>query len=165
MEEKISTPAALRCVNGSKALRLTLRALSHLISAYAAVIFCVYLYLCLKLGWEKVLLAAVLLAVPYLAVTALRCFVDAPRPYEVYDIYTVPPKNKKGKSFPSRHVFSAFLIATAAMSTVPVPAAILFCLAAVLAVCRVLLGIHFIRDCTCGAILGILCGELSMLLL
>ncbi len=165
MEEKLSTPAVLRRVNDSKGLRLTLKLTSHLISAYAVAIFFVYLYYCTKLGWDKALLATVLLAVPYIAVTALRYFVNAPRPYEVYDIYTVPPKNRRGKSFPSRHVFSAFLIATAAMSTIPIPAAILFCLSALLAISRVLLGIHFTRDCTCGAMLGIICGELSMLIL
>lgn len=114
---------------------------------------------------EEAVKLAVILAVPFVTVSVFRRLTDAPRPYEVLDIFPAAPKKKKGKSFPSRHVFSAFLIGTVALPTVPIFAAILLPLAVALAVCRVLLGIHFVRDVVAGAVLGIVSGGVGLLLL
>lgn len=114
---------------------------------------------------EEAVKIAVVLVVPFAAVTVFRYLVDAPRPYELLQIFPSAPKKKKGKSFPSRHVFSAFLIGTVALPTIPIFAAILLLLATLLAVCRVLLGIHFVRDVVAGAVLGIVSGGVGLLLL
>ena len=57
-------------------------------------------------------------AVPFVIVTVVRKFINAPRPYDTYEFYTVPPKSKVGESFPSRHVFSCFLIATSTYTVI-----------------------------------------------
>ena len=44
------------------------------------------------------------------AVSLFRWAFRAPRPYEVFETTPVIKKNTKGKSFPSRHVFSIFVI-------------------------------------------------------
>ena len=90
--------------------------------------------------------------------TALRAWLDAPRPYEVLAIDPLVHKRTQGKSFPSRHVFSVFVIATSWLSySVPVGCAL--CAAGVvLAVVRVLGGVHFPRDVVAGALLGIVIG-------
>ena len=49
----------------------------------------------------------------FVAVTILRVVVNEKRPYERYGIPSVFRKTTKGKSFPSRHTASAFIIAMA----------------------------------------------------
>ncbi len=105
----------------------------------------------------------------YLATTAVcfglvglfRRWRDEPRPYEVFDIKPLVPKKdlKRGRSFPSRHAFCAFLIATmyaivfrSAGGMVPL------LLAALLGCMRVLEGVHFPRDVVVGAVLGVVAG-------
>lgn len=90
--------------------------------------------------------------------TALRAWLDAPRPYEVLAIDPLIRKKTRGKSFPSRYVFSAFVIATSWLSySAPVGCALL-AVGVMLAVVRVLGGAHFPRDVVAGALLGILIG-------
>lgn len=143
---------------------MTLKVISLVCAAAVAVGF-IFVLLILLVFEEyttflKVALAA---AVGYAAVTLVRKLIDAPRPYELLDFYTVPPKKKKGHSFPSRHVFSAFCIATITYSlATPISVATLI-LGIVIAVLRVLLGIHFVRDVVCGALIGIATGIIGYL--
>lgn len=51
-------------------------------------------------------------AVSFIGVSYFRKKFDAPRPYTVYNYEPIIKKEKEGNSFPSRHVFSAFVIAT-----------------------------------------------------
>ena len=107
----------------------------------------------------------VFMAVPFLLVTAARKLINAKRPYEIYDFYSENPKEKSGEGFPSRHVFSAFLIATLSYTVSLFLAIPLALVGALLALSRVFLGIHFPRDVIAGAIVGILSGVLGILLL
>lgn len=108
---------------------------------------------------------AAVTVIPFIAVSVTRRLIDAPRPYELFAIFDSAPKKKKGEGFPSRHVFSAFLIATVCLPTLPVLSAVLFVLASAMAVSRVLLGIHFVRDVVAGAIIGALSGGIGLLVL
>ena len=107
-------------------------------------------------------------AVPFVAVTLMRILINAERPYEVFDIEelgTLREKGKKGRSFPSRHVFSAFLI-----GVLWLPYSVAFGIAAILlgaflAAERVLLGIHFIKDVLVGAAIGAASGLIGILIL
>ena len=102
---------------------------------------------------------------PFLAVSAVRFLINAPRPYELYDFYEKKPKEKHGKSFPSRHVYSAFVIATLAF-VYSIPLGVSLALIGVsLAAARVLLGIHFIRDVLCGALIGTVSGLIGIFFL
>lgn len=112
---------------------------------------------------EPQLLRAVL--VPGISFVILSCFrylYCAPRPYEVYNTPPAVPKNTKGKSFPSRHVFSAFIIGMTFFRFIPAAGAVLLFLGAVMAVIRVAGGVHFPKDVLAGAIFGILCGFLGL---
>ena len=100
-------------------------------------------------------------AATYIAGSLVRALINAPRPYEVLDIDPLVPKDTKGKSFPSRHVFSAFVIA-AAFLFVSLPLGILFLIIAVIvAATRVLSGVHFIKDVIAGMIFGLGSGILG----
>ena len=108
---------------------------------------------------------AVTALVGYLAVTLIRRLIDAPRPYELYDFYEIKPKDKKGRSFPSRHAYSAFCIATLGFTLSSILAPIMLAFALALSVCRVLTGIHFIRDVAAGALIGAVSGAIGICIL
>ena len=149
----------------SKKASLSLKIISHAsvavsVLAYAALI--VYTYL--SEPWDAAYLV-LFSAIPFVIVTLVRKFFNAPRPYELYEFYKTPPKEKRGESFPSRHVFSSFIIATLAI-TVSIPlAAALFAIGICLATSRVLLGMHFIRDVVAGALIGIIAGVIGIIIL
>lgn len=87
----------------------------------------------------------------FVAVSLVRRAVNAPRPYEALDIEALMRKDTRGRSFPSRHVFSIFVIA-ASWSLVSVPLGIALGVSGCLmAAIRVLGGVHFPRDVIAGA--------------
>lgn len=105
------------------------------------------------------LLRAVLVpAISFVGVTLFRKWYNAPRPYEKFDIPPVIAKDTKGKSFPSRHVFSVFVIATTIFYCYPVVGLALGIVGVGLAIIRVLGGVHEPKDVVAGVIIGILCG-------
>jgi membrane-associated phospholipid phosphatase len=86
--------------------------------------------------------------------TLLRAAINRPRPYEALNFTPLFPKDTKGQSMPSRHCFSAAAIVAAAF-TVWVPLGVTACLlAAVVAVTRVLTGVHYPSDVLAGLAFG-----------
>lgn len=84
----------------------------------------------------------------------LRAALNRPRPYEALNFTPLFPKDTKGQSMPSRHCFSAAAIVAAAF-TVWVPLGVAACLlAAVVAVTRVLTGVHYPSDVLAGLAFG-----------
>ena len=100
-------------------------------------------------------------AICFLTVTIFRKVINKQRPYEKLPIQSLIKKEKKGQSFPSRHVFSIFLIATLWFYFWK-PIGIFLLIAGIfLAIVRVIGGVHFISDVCAGAFLGIIAGWLS----
>ena len=97
----------------------------------------------------------------FLTVTVFRKVVNKKRPYEKLPIQSLIKKDKKGQSFPSRHVFSIFLIATLWFCFWKPVGIFLFIAGIFLAIVRVIGGVHFISDVCAGAFLGILAGWIS----
>lgn len=152
-------------VYNSKKLSLSLKIISHASSLIVAVSFFAMLIKVYKESWLSALLFAISAAVPFVIVSAMRYFINAPRPYELYSFYEKAPKNKTGRSFPSRHVFSAFLIGTLAYTaSIPLMIALLL-IGCAISVSRVLLGMHFVRDVLAGAVIGVLAGVIGILIL
>lgn len=106
-----------------------------------------------------------ILGIPFVLVSLLRHFINAPRPYELYGFYNTPPKNKRGRSFPSRHAFSAFAIGTLLCAYIPALGVIILFLGLILCALRVLLGIHFVRDVLAGALIGIISSLIGLLII
>lgn len=94
-------------------------------------------------------------ALSLLAVTLLRAAVDRPRPYEKLNIEPLLDKRKKGKSFPSRHTFSAFAVATVLFWLQPLAGGITAAFSLLLAAARVIAGVHYPSDVAAGAVLGV----------
>ncbi len=132
----------------------------------AIVVLFVAMYVLMAVGSARAMPAAI---IGYVASTA-ACFVamglvrrwrNAPRPYEAFDIKPLVPKKdlKIGRSFPSRHAFCAFLIATMfAVVFRSFGGMVPLLLATALGVARVLEGVHFPRDVVAGAVLGVAAG-------
>lgn len=143
------------------------RALNIVNRGIVIVFYVVYALLlgwaCVSDPWRLVPLVGVT-AVGFVAVSFFRRRFNAPRPYEFCAIAPLIARDGAGKSFPSRHTFSAFAIA-ASWFAASVPVAVVLLVAAgVLAVCRVLGGVHFPRDVVAGALIGSATGALAAFL-
>ena len=105
------------------------------------------------------------LLVPGISFVLLSIFrnrIDAPRPYEMPG--AKPPIIKKdapGKSFPSRHIFSIFVIAVTFFWVWPAAGILIGTCGALLSWVRVEGGVHFPRDVIAGALIGIGCGAVG----
>ena len=148
----------------TKARSNTVKAL-HDILPLVMYIFYPLQLICLGIneGWgSEVFLRFTLIPLGTLiVVTLMRLIINAPRPYEKFDYTPVVHKDTKGRSFPSRHTVSAFIIAMAFLYIRPSIGIIMLTVAAIIAVTRVLAGVHFIRDVVSGAAIGVIIGVLG----
>lgn len=124
-------------------------------------VYLTYPFFLLKLAIERDVRFWKVLIIPMLSfilVSIFRSYKNAPRPYELLEIEPIINKATKGNSFPSRHVFSIFVIAmTLYYVSNPVGIALMI-IGIVVSVVRVLGGVHFPKDVGAGAVIGILCG-------
>jgi len=100
--------------------------------------------------------------ISFVLVSIFRNWYDAPRPYEIPG--AKPPLIKKdapGKSFPSRHIFSIFVIAVTFFWVWPAPGILIGIAGAALVWSRVAGGVHFPRDVIAGALIGVFSGVIG----
>lgn len=148
----------------TKARSTTIKAL-HDVLPFVMYIFYPLQLVCLGIregfGSEIFLRFTLIPLVTLILVTVVRALINAQRPYEKYNYTPVVNKTTKGKSFPSRHTVSAFIIAMAFMYLDIKLGVIMLTVACIIGAVRVLSGVHFIRDVVSGAALGILIGVLG----
>lgn len=112
------------------------------------------IYLCFQKDILQVLSFVCIPASGFLIETMLRAKINAPRPYEVLSIPPLDPKDTKGKSFPSRHAFSAAILSIAFYTIHPYLGWILILFSLFIGLCRILMGVHWIRDVCIGLLFG-----------
>ncbi|MGN0600161.1 MAG: phosphatase PAP2 family protein [Oscillospiraceae bacterium] len=140
----------------TKLLGVLNKVLTYIIfAAYPAML--VYLFIAKR---ELLLRAVIVPAASFAILSIFRRAVNFPRPYEVFDMPPVIPKNTKGKSFPSRHVFSVAIIGMVALYAfeAPIIGMIILIIAVLMSFLRVFSGVHFPRDVIAGFICGVLMG-------
>ena len=107
--------------------------------------------------------------VPFVSIVILSLIsakLNLPRPYEQFDITPLYNKKTKGKSFPSRHTFAVFIITfTLFFFVSPFIFFILLILSLALAILRVLLGVHLVRDVLAGFLFALVSAVIGYVLI
>lgn len=146
--------------NHPRRIRLT-RFLNRLLTGFVFVLYPSLLLLLFSRRDPFLLRAVIVPAVTFLIVTVFRRIFNAQRPYERFDLPPAIEKETSGKSFPSRHVFSVFIIAMTAFYLYPGIGVALFVIGAALGVIRVVGGVHEPRDVIAGALFAIASGYIG----
>jgi len=115
--------------------------------------------------WKEAVVLVLVPAISFLLVSMFRSHYKTRRPYEIYGFQPLIPKETKGKSFPSRHVFSIFVIGSTLFWVAPIMGILICCMGCLLAVQRVAAGVHFPVDVLAGAAIGMLCGGVAGIVL
>ena len=97
--------------------------------------------------------------------TALRARLDRPRPTTSRVLPRWSRRTPTARSFPSRHALSAAVLAMVWLYFYPAVGWCMIVIALLIAVVRVLTGVHHIRDVAAGLALGFACGFVGMWLL
>ena len=119
---------------------------------------------CLQEGLGKQVLIYVFIpASGFVILSLLRKKINAPRPYEEWDIKPLLDRDSPGQSMPSRHVFSATIISMACLHDSLSVGVILLVLSALLGLVRVSGGVHYPKDVVVGYICGLAWGVLFFL--
>lgn len=101
---------------------------------------------------KQVLMYVFVPASGFVILSLLRKKINAPRPYEEWDIKPLLDRDSPGQSMPSRHVFSATIISMACLHASLSVGVILLVLSALLGLVRVLGGVHYPKDVVVGYI-------------
>ena len=112
---------------------------------------------------KQVLIYVFIPASGFVILSLLRKKINAPRPYEVWEIVPLLDRDSPGQSMPSRHVFSATIISMACLHASLTMGMICLILSALLGLVRVLGGVHFPKDVVVGYICGLVWGVLFFL--
>lgn len=115
-------------------------------------------------AFHRVLPFVLVPGVSFILLSLVRDWLNSPRPYEEWAIDPLIPRTKKGDSMPSRHVFSAVMIAMCVLRLSWLWGALFLILAAALALIRVIGGVHYPRDVIVGALCGLLAGSLLFII-
>lgn len=106
----------------------------------------ILLYRCDRFLWRALAVPAVF----FVLLSIVRKWINRPRPYETLKIVPLLSRESSGASFPSRHIFSAFIIAATITAVTPW-GCLLFVPAILLALIRVVGGVHYPSDVFAGA--------------
>ena len=112
---------------------------------------------------KQVLIYVFIPASGFVILSLLRKKINAPRPYEVWEIIPLLDRDSPGQSMPSRHVFSASIISMACLHASLSVGLILLILSAILGLVRVLGGVHYPKDVVVGYIYGLVWGVIFFL--
>ena len=112
---------------------------------------------------KQVLMYVFIPASGFVILSFLRKKINAPRPYEVWEIIPLLDRDSPGQSMPSRHVFSATIISMACLHASLTMGMIYLTLSALLGLVRVLGGVHFPKDVLVGYICALVWGVIFFL--
>ena len=112
---------------------------------------------------KQVLMYVFIPASGFVILSFLRKKINAPRPYEEWDIKPLLDRDSPGQSMPSRHVFSATIISMACLHASLSVGVILLVLSAFLGLARVSGGVHYLKDVVVGYIFGLVWGVIFFL--
>lgn len=120
--------------------------------------FICILYLFIKKD-SKIIFFVLIPAIDFIFITLFRKYINAIRPYDKFSFTPVVKyEHGKGKSFPSRHTASAFIIAMACLYLNFYLGLFMFLLAVLIGFTRIASGVHFPKDVIAGMIISTIFG-------
>ena len=151
-------------INSSRILKHAVVSLYVVLTKVVYIIYPVFIVALFVMGTPGLLRAVLVPGVSFVLLSLFRKIYNSPRPYEVFDFSPVIDKKTKGKSMPSRHVFSMFVIAVTMYCFYKVPGLVIGAAGIVMAVVRVVGGVHFPKDVIAGAVIGIMSGVIGFMI-
>lgn len=140
--------------------------LYHFLPVITALLYVDLIFLVIKNAGIEMLAKVILVPfITFVLVSVLRKFIDSPRPYTKYNITPLIAKDKKGESMPSRHTVSITIIAMAWLYVYPPFGCVMLALAFVLAVLRVIAGVHFPKDVAAAYCIAVIAGVIGFYVL
>ena len=112
---------------------------------------------------KQVLIYVFIPASGFVILSLLRKKINAPRPYEVWEIVPLLDRDSPGQSMPSRYVFSTTTISMACLHASLTMGMICLILSAFLGLVRVLGGVHYPKDVVVGYMCGLVWGVIFFL--
>lgn len=145
-------------LGSKKAVPVVIDIVGKILTVVTAILYFVEIAL-LVMNREYKLMAGLIIvpALFFVLLSEFRKKINAKRPYELYGFKPLIKKDTKGLSFPSRHVFSIFIIGGSIWVINRVLGSIILIMGLFLAIIRVITGVHFPRDVIAGAIIGFVC--------
>ena len=147
--------------NCAKCILFTCKSLTYII--YIAYI-CAILYLLITQQFKFLIVFITIPACGFLLETGIRAKLNRPRPYEVLDIPPLQKKDTQGKSFPSRHAFSAAILSVSFYFLNPKLGFLFILFSIIIGFCRIFMGVHWIKDVVAGLLFGWIFGYLGFFL-
>ena len=143
-----------------------LRVSNHIVTAFMYVLYITTLIiLFVNQNTRNLVLSVAVSASGFAIVTVFRNLLNVPRRYEVTGTPSLLGKTKPGKSFPSRHLYSAAVITMTALWLWPPVGIAALVVTVLMAVIRVVGGVHYVRDVAVGAAGGVIWAALGYWLL
>lgn len=142
-----------------------LRAFNRLMTVVMPIVYLTLLVTTyLQQGFGKQVLMYVFVpASGFVILSLLRKKINAPRPYEIWEIVPLLDRDSPGQSMPSRHVFSATIISMTCLHASQSIGVIYLILSAFLGLVRVFGGVHYPKDVVVGYACGLVWGVLFFL--
>lgn len=138
----------------TKALVTANRILTYLFYiAYPLLLIWIYLFR--KNFFLKALLVP---AFSFVILSLFRRMINRKRPYESWPIHPLIHKDTRGKSMPSRHLFSSAVISMVFLYVNPVTGIIALILSCLDGIIRVIGGVHYPTDVIAGFVCGVIAG-------
>ena len=126
--------------------------------SYPILLFYVYII------QEDLLIKCILIpGIGFVLLSFIRKLINRKRPYETFDIKPLIQKDTKGKSMPSRHVFSMSIIAVSWFHVIPSIGVILIVCSIMIAFIRFIGGVHYLSDVVVGFLSAIVWGLLFLI--
>ena len=145
-------------LGSKKAVPIVTDIVGKILTVVTAILYFVEIAL-LVMNREYKLMAGLIIvpALFFVLLSEFRKKINAKRPYELYGFKPLIKKDTRGLSFPSRHVFSIFIIGGSIWVINRFLGIIILIMGLFLAIIRVITGVHFPRDVIAGAIIGFVC--------
>ena len=141
--------------------RVTMLVRANQFLTYLFYVFYPLLLIWIVINQRNFFLKALLVpAVTFVILSLVRNEINRSRPYEKWQIDPLIHKNTKGKSMPSRHLFSSAVIAMVFLYVNPVTGIIALILSGLDGILRVIGGVHYPSDVCAGFLCGVLAGLL-----